>query len=164
MAKIAPERPLYGLWRPKCRHVASPQAFSIHVESVPRDAGGAATPCPPCLAHSGRNIYPQPLRRHTQQGPLWPGVWIQGSVRTDHHCFRGLNPPKRGPYQVFLTLWHLSVCLHPPTLSESSGLLFAKNGQSFPSLQNENVSMLDLCKNSHFYKLNISFSTNSLSK
>ena len=31
-------------------------------------------------------------------------------------------------------------------------------------LQNENVSTLDLYKNSHFYKLNISFSTNSMSK
>jgi len=32
------------------------------------------------------------------------------------------------------------------------------------ALQNENVSTLDLCKNSHFYKLNISFWTNSMSK
>ena len=32
------------------------------------------------------------------------------------------------------------------------------------ALQNENVSTLDLCKNSHFYKLNISFSTSSMSK
>ena len=114
--QIAPERPLYGLWRPKCRHIASPQALSIHVGGVPKDTGGAAMPHSHCLAISGRNLYPQPLRRHTtQQGPLWPGVWIRGSVRTDHHCFRGLNPPHGGPYQVFLTIWHLSVCLHPPT-------------------------------------------------
>ena len=106
--------------------------LSIHVGGVPRDAGGAATPCPPCLAFSGRNIYPQPLRRHTQQGPLWPGVWVQGSVRTDHHCFRGLNPPNGGPYQVLLTIWHLSVFLRPPTLSERSGLLLANNGQNRP--------------------------------
>ena len=125
LAKIAPERPLYGLWRPKCRHIASPQAWSIHVGGIPRDTGGAATPHSPCLAVSGRNLYPQPLLRHTQQGPLWPGVWVQGSVRTDHHCFRGLNPPNGGPYQVFLTIWHLSVCLRPPTLSERSGLLLS---------------------------------------
>ena len=38
----------------------------------------------------------------------------------------------------------------------------SKNPQS--TLQNENVSTLDLCENSHFYKLNISFLTNSMSK
>ena len=75
------------------------------------------------------SMYPQdtgldsPARRPPPLGPLWPSVWVQGSVRTDHHCFGGLNPPNRGPYQVFSTLWHLSVC-HPwPTLTERSGLL-----------------------------------------
>ena len=81
----------------------------------------------PCLPFSGRNLYPQPLLRHTQQGPLLPGVWVRGSVRTDHHCFRGLNPLNGGPYQVFLTIWHLSVFLRPPTLSERFGLLLANN-------------------------------------
>ena len=87
----------------------------------------------PCLAFSGRNLYLQPLHRHTQLGPLWPGIWVRGSVRTDHHCFRGLNQPNGGPYQVYLTIWHLSVCLHPPTaVSERFGLLIAKNGRHRP--------------------------------
>jgi len=73
-------------------------------------------------------------------------------------------------------------CRHRPIMEDKDTLIWAKIAIFEPrilyetakirttttvegiALQNENVSTLDLCKNSRFYKLNISFSTNSMSK
>ena len=130
MAKIAVGRPLYGLWQPKCWHIASPQAPGL-VHSRGRFIKGYwwscnALPSLSCL------FTPKPLPSAPVQAHTTGAAWCLG-LRL---CKDG--PPllprsqftQLGPYQVILTLWHLSVCLHPPTVSERSGLLLAKNGQN----------------------------------
>ena len=61
----------------------------------------------------------------------------------------------------YYLLWYLLSWQHSYQRGSPSSLL-----PRYPSLalQNENVSTLDLCKNSQFYKLNVSFSTHLMSK
>ena len=64
------------------------------------------------LVVSGRNAYHRPLHTHMSPGQLWARVPVRDSIRTYNHTCRAPQQPKGGPWQVFLTLQHLSLC-HP---------------------------------------------------
>ena len=105
----------------------------ILVGHVPSDIGRSATVFLASLDGSGRNARLQPPTRHPSLGALWPSIRAQGSVRTQHHCCRGLNPPFGGPYQVLLAIGHLSFLQHQPTRSKMTQLLLPKMAKITPS-------------------------------